>query len=59
MKGTLEEGMNFNGMFGIKSVHEDGMFLTSRQIEAARIAATRFMKRGTIMDQNISRQTNY
>jgi large subunit ribosomal protein L16 len=32
-------------MFGIKSVHEDGMFLTSRQIEAARIAATRFMKR--------------
>jgi ribosomal protein L16/L10AE len=45
-------------MFGIKSVHEDGMFLT-RQIEAARIAATRFMKRGTIMDQNISRQTNY
>jgi ribosomal protein L16/L10AE len=30
-------------MFGIKSVHEDGMFLT-RQIEAARIAATRFMK---------------
>jgi ribosomal protein L16/L10AE len=39
-------------------VHEDGMFLT-RQIEAARIAATCFMKkRGTIMDQNISRQTN-
>jgi large subunit ribosomal protein L16 len=27
-------------MFGIKSVHEDGMFLTSRQTEAARIAAT-------------------
>jgi ribosomal protein L16/L10AE len=51
--------MNSNGMFGIKSVHEDGMFLTSRQIEAACIAATRFMKRGTIMDQNISRQTNY
>jgi large subunit ribosomal protein L16 len=36
--------MNSNGMFGIKSVHEDGMF-NSRQIEAARIAATRFMKR--------------
>jgi large subunit ribosomal protein L16 len=31
-------------MFGIKSVHEDGMFLTSRQIEGC-IAATRFMKR--------------
>jgi large subunit ribosomal protein L16 len=34
-----------SGMFGIKSVHEKGVFLTSRQIEAARIAATRFMKR--------------
>jgi large subunit ribosomal protein L16 len=60
MKGNSGRGHELsNGMFGIKSVHEDGMFLTSRQIEAARIAATRFMKRGTIMDQNISRQTNY
>ena len=32
-----------NGMFGIKSL--DSNFLTSRQIEAARIAATRYMKR--------------
>ena len=32
-----------NGMFGIKSV--DASFLTSRQIEAARVAATRYMKR--------------
>jgi len=32
-----------NGMYGIKSL--DSNFLTSRQIEAARIAATRFMKR--------------
>jgi large subunit ribosomal protein L16 len=30
-------------MFGIKSMDSD--FLTSRQIEAARIAATRYMKR--------------
>ena len=30
-------------MFGIKSL--DSKFITSRQIEAARIAATRFMKR--------------
>jgi large subunit ribosomal protein L16 len=30
-------------MFGIKSM--DSAFITSRQIEAARIAATRFMKR--------------
>ena len=30
-------------MFGIKSM--DSNFLTSRQIEAARIAATRYMKR--------------
>jgi large subunit ribosomal protein L16 len=46
MKGNSGRGHELsNGMFGIKSVHEDGMFLTSRQIEAARIAATRFMKR--------------
>jgi large subunit ribosomal protein L16 len=31
------------GTFGIKSL--DSSFLTARQIEAARIAATRFMKR--------------
>ena len=46
MKGNSQRGYELsNGMFGIKSVHEDGMFLTSRQIEAARIAATRYMKR--------------
>jgi len=32
-----------NGMFGIKSLDQN--LLTSRQIEAARIAATRYMKR--------------
>ena len=32
-----------DGIFGIKSLEQS--FLTSRQIEAARIAATRFMKR--------------
>jgi large subunit ribosomal protein L16 len=47
--------MNSNGMFGIKSVHEDGMFLTSRQIEAAYCCNSFHEKRGTIMDQNISR----
>ena len=46
MKGNAQRGHELSsGMFGIKSVHENGMFLTSRQIEAARIAATRFMKR--------------
>jgi large subunit ribosomal protein L16 len=46
MKGNAQRGHELSsGMFGIKSVHEEGMFLTSRQIEAARIAATRFMKR--------------
>ena len=46
MKGNSQRGHELsNGMFGIKSVLEDGMFLTSRQIEAARIAATRYMKR--------------
>jgi len=44
MKGNSGRGHQLsNGMFGIKSL--DSSFLTSRQIEAARIAATRFMKR--------------
>ena len=44
MKGFSQRGhVLSNGMFGIKSL--DSNFLTSRQIEAARIAATRFMKR--------------
>jgi len=46
MKGNAQRGhVLSSGMFGIKSVHETGMFMTSRQIEAARIAATRYMKR--------------
>jgi len=44
----------------LKSVHEDGMFLTSRQIEAARIAATRYMKReGQLWIKNFPGQTNH
>jgi len=44
MKGLSQRGhILSNGMFGLKSL--DSSFLTSRQIEAARIAATRFMKR--------------
>lgn len=44
MKGNTGRGhILSNGMFGIKSM--DSEFLTSRQIEAARIAATRYMKR--------------
>ena len=44
MKGNSGRGYRLsNGMFGIKSL--DSNFLTSRQIEAARIAATRYMKR--------------
>ncbi|MFS4467060.1 50S ribosomal protein L16 [Maribacter sp. 2210JD10-5] len=44
MKGNSGRGhLLSNGMFGIKSM--DASFLTSRQIEAARIAATRYMKR--------------
>ena len=44
MKGNSGRGNQLsNGMFGIKSL--DSSFLTSRQIEAARIAATRYMKR--------------
>ena len=44
MKGNSSRGHRLSsGMFGIKSL--DSNFLTSRQIEAARIAATRYMKR--------------
>ena len=44
MKGNSERGHQLsNGMFGIKSL--DSKFITARQIEAARIAATRHMKR--------------
>lgn len=44
MKGNSGRGhLLSNGMFGIKSLESE--FLTSRQIEAARVAATRFMKR--------------
>ena len=44
MKGNAGRGNQLAyGTFGIKSL--DSNFLTARQIEAARIAATRFMKR--------------
>ena len=44
MKGNAQRGSQIAfGSFGIKSMDEG--FLTSRQIEAARIAVTRYMKR--------------
>ena len=44
LKGISQRGHQLsNGVFGIKSLEQD--LLTSRQIEAARIAATRYMKR--------------
>ena len=44
MKGLAYRGSNLDfGSFGIKSLEE--CWMTSRQIEAARIAATRYMKR--------------
>lgn len=44
MKGNAGRGTRLsNGTFGIKSL--DSKLVTSRQIEAARIAATRYMKR--------------
>ena len=48
MKGLANRGHRLtNGQFGIKSL--DSAFVTARQIEAARIAATRYMKReGTL-----------
>ena len=45
MKGVSQRGHELsNGMFGIKSL--DSAFITSRQIEAARIAINRYMNRG-------------
>ena len=44
MKGNAEKGSQLAfGSFGIKAMEE--AWITSRQIEAARIAVTRFMKR--------------
>ena len=44
MKGNANRGARLNfGSFGIKALGE--CFITARQIEAARIAATRYMKR--------------
>jgi large subunit ribosomal protein L16 len=44
MKGVSGRGHRLsNGTFGLKSL--DSAFITSRQIEAARISATRYMKR--------------
>jgi large subunit ribosomal protein L16 len=44
MKGNAGRGhLLTDGTFGIKSLDSD--FITARQIEAARIAATRYMKR--------------
>ncbi|MDP2088259.1 MAG: 50S ribosomal protein L16 [Flavobacteriaceae bacterium] len=44
LSGNSQRGHQLsNGTFGIKTLEQT--FLTSRQIEAARIAATRYMKR--------------
>jgi len=44
MKGVAQRGNQLSfGSFGIKA--EEGAWVTSRQIEAARVAVTRFMKR--------------
>jgi len=44
MKGNAQRGTSVDfGSFGLKSLEEG--WLTSRQIEAARIAVTRYMKR--------------
>ena len=44
MKGNSGRGHRLsNGTFGLKSL--DSSFITARQIEASRIAATRYMKR--------------
>ncbi len=45
MKGSAKGGTNVSfGEYGLKAV--EGAWITNRQIEAARIAMTRYMKRG-------------
>jgi len=44
MKGNAQRGAELSfGSYGIKSI--DSKWVTARQIEAARVAATRYMKR--------------
>ncbi len=44
MKGNAERGSSLTyGSFGIKAI--EGTWITNRQIEAARVAVTRYMKR--------------
>ena len=44
MKGNAQRGSTLNfGIFGIKALEE--CWITARQIEAARVAVTRYMKR--------------
>jgi large subunit ribosomal protein L16 len=43
MKGNANRSQLAYGTFGIKAI--EGAWITARQIEAARIAATRYMKR--------------
>ncbi len=45
MKGISQRGHELsNGMFGIKAL--DSVFITSRQIESARKAIVRYLKKG-------------
>jgi len=47
MKGVSQRGAELTyGAYGLKSL--DAKWITARQIEAARIAATRYMKRELI-----------
>ena len=45
MKGAAKGGTQINfGEYGLKAL--EGAWITNRQIEAARVAMTRYMKRG-------------
>ena len=58
MKGNAQRGAQLTyGSFGLKSL--DSKWITARQIEAARIAATRYMKREGQMWIEFSRQAYY
>ena len=55
MKGLAQRGHRLSsGTFGLKSL--DSSFITARQIEAARIAATRYMKIMIFPDKPITKK---
>ncbi|MDH3004429.1 MAG: 50S ribosomal protein L16 [Candidatus Shikimatogenerans sp. JK-2022] len=46
IKGNAKRGYRLTfGLYGIQAINKKGKYITDKQIEAARVAATRYMKR--------------